>query len=108
MDGDTIKTDGVIVVDAPELGTHVVLVEGNVGDALMLMDKAAGMPRYEFLMLTLSISLRIDGKPVTLEQIKAMPGSKLKALLRIAPKAVELNQFFESVADDEEDPEPKS
>lgn len=105
MDGD-IKTDGVRVVDAPELGARVELHEGTVGDALMLMNASGEMPRFEFLMLTLSLSLRVDGKRFTLDELKALPGSKLKALLRIAPQAVEINQFFDAA--ESEDDEPKS
>lgn len=108
MDGDAIKTDGRITVDAPDLGAHVELIEGNVGDALMLMEQAAKLPRFEFLLLTLSVSLHIDGKRLTLDEIKALPGRKLKTLLRIAPQAVELNQFFEAPAEGEEDTPPKS
>ena len=109
MDGDEhIKTDGVLIVDAPDLGALVELREGTVGDALALMDAAPTLPRFEFLLMTLAVSLRIDGRSFTLAELKNLPGRKLAALLRIAPQAVELNQFFPAATDEGEDAEPKS
>lgn len=106
MDGDA-KPIGTKTIDAPDLGARVELVEGNVGDAMMLMDSAGKLPRLEFLLLAVSVSLRIDGRRYTLDELKAMPGRKARALLGLANDAMALNQFFP--ADEGEDDEaPKS
>jgi hypothetical protein len=108
MDGDAKTITGPTTIDAPDLGAHVELVEGNVGDAMMLMDSAGKLPRLEFLLLAVSVSLRIDGRRYTLDELKAMPGRKARALLGLANQAMALNQFFPATDDESEDDAPKS
>lgn len=105
-DGD-MKNDGAIVIDdAPELGGHVELVEGTVGDALRLIEaQQAGVTGVRFTLETLAISLRVDGKRLNMDELLALPVNCTNALLlRVGPRALELNRFFPRV-EGEEDPE---
>lgn len=106
-DGDMKTEEGAILVDAPDLGARVELVEGNVGDALRLIDVARTQSHFVFLMEALAVSLRIDGRRFTADELRAMPGRKTRALLALGPQAINLNSFFEPGADTEDD-EPKS
>lgn len=111
-DGD-MKTDmGVIVVDdAPALGKRVELHEGTVGDALQLIEaQRNGTTGVDFLFLALSIALRVDGKRFTVAELHAMPMRCTAALLRLGPRALEVNMFLPKEGDDADDdtvtPEP--
>lgn len=114
-DGD-MKTEGVVVInDAPELGAHVELHEGTVGDALQLIDaQQAGVTGIQFVLLALAVSLRINGERRTVEQLKALPVRCTNSLLRIGQQALEVNRFFPKANDDDtadvepEPPDPKS
>lgn len=103
MDGGRMKSDGAIVVtDVPELADRVELVEGTVGDALRLMDmQRAGNTGIPFIFECLAISLRLDGKRLSVEELHALPMHCLSALLRLGNQALEVNKFFP--ADDEEE-----
>lgn len=107
-DGDMKTEDGAILVDAPHLGARVELVEGNVGEALRLIEVARTQSHFEFLMEALAVSLRIDGRRYTADELRAMPGRKTRALLEVAPKAIELNSFFVPEPEDGEIEEGKS
>lgn len=109
-DGDMKTETGVVVSDAPELGARVELHEGTVGDALALIDaQRNGVTGMAFMFMALAISLRIDGKRYSVEELHALPMRCTNALLRIAPRALEINMFT-TRADDAEDtdsePEP--
>lgn len=108
-DGD-MKTDGVITVHAPELGAHVELHEGTVGDALRMIDaQQAGITGVPFMLEALAISLRVDGKRYSVDELKALPMRCTNALLRIGPQALEVNRFFpkEDGDDDATEAEPR-
>lgn len=101
----------VAVEDAPELGARVELVEGTVGDALHLIDQQqAGITGVRFTLEALAISLRVDGRRLTVDEIKALPVKCTNALLlRLGPRALELNRFFpREGGEDEEQEEPET
>lgn len=106
-DGD-MKTEGVIVVDdAPELGARVELREGTVGDALRLLEaQRNGTTGNDFMFLALSVSLHINGKRFTPDELLAMPMHCANALLRLAPRALQVNLFTPKEDGDEDAEEP--
>lgn len=107
-DGD-MKTEGVITVtDAPELGACVELREGTVGDALRLLEaQRTGITGNDFLFLALSVSLHINGKRYTPDELLAFPMHCANALLRLAPRALAVNLFTPREDGDESEPEPE-
>lgn len=104
-----MKSEGAIVVDdAPELGGRVELVEGTVGDALRLIEaQQAGITGVRFTLEALSISLRVDGRRLSVDELLALPVNCTNALLlRVGPRALEFNRFFPQT-EGEDNPEIK-
>lgn len=94
-DGNSKLPEGIITVDAPVLGAKVELHEGTVGDALRLIEaQQSGLVGFSFMLEALAISLRVDGKRLTVEQLKALPMKSTNTLMRIGTQALELNRFF--------------
>lgn len=107
-DGDMkTETGAVVVNDAPELGTRVELHEGTVGDALQLMDaQRNGVTGMAFLFMALAVSLRIDGKRYTVDELHALPMRCTSALMRIGMRALEINMFTVRDGAEDSDTEP--
>lgn len=87
-------------VDAPELGAHVELVETTVGELLPLIKLAETGDAMALVMATLAASLWIDGKRVSEAQLRALGARKLRALMRLGPQALAINNFATATPDD--------
>lgn len=99
--------DGIVTVDAPKLGAHVELHEGTVGDALRLIEaQQSGAVGFSFMLEALAISLRVDGRRMTVEELKALPMSATSALMRIGTQALEINRFFTREESDDTEAAP--
>lgn len=85
-----------VIVDAPTLGEKVELVEGTIGEILPLMTMGENMADGDNATLALSalaVSLRINGTQLSLADLQKLGARKLKALMALAPKALEVNGF---------------
>lgn len=96
------------VCDEPTLGAHVELIEGTVGDALALIELNGKVPNLELGFHALAVSLRVDGRRFTVDELKQLPGSTMPALLRLSSDAIALNNFFPAVTPEGDETEPKS
>lgn len=105
-DGNVNNENVIAIDDAPELGGRVELHEGTVGDALRLIEaQQAGVTGVRFTLEALSISLRVDGKRLSVDDLLALPVNCTNALLlRVGPRALDLNRFFPHV-EGEDNPE---
>ncbi len=93
-----------LTVDAPELGANVEMVEGTIGEILPLMlasDTESEGARADMALQALAVSLRIDGVQLTVADLQKLGARKFRALMRLAPKALEVNGFTAGGEEDE-------
>lgn len=93
------------VIDAPELGASVELVECSVGELLRLLELAQADKHVDLTFAALAATLVIDGKRVTEVQLRDLPAHNWRLLfLEIGPRALRINKIRQEEATPEEKP----
>jgi hypothetical protein len=90
------------VIDAPELGASVALVECSVDEVLHLLEIAEDGKTIPLMLAALGASLEVDGKRITETDIRAMKASVVKSLLRLGPLALRVNSIIPEETEDGE------
>jgi hypothetical protein len=81
-------------VDAPELGASVFLNECTVGEMMPLLAIAESGDTYRLMIAALSATLEIDGKRQSTADLEGMNARKLKTLMKLGPRALQINSII--------------
>jgi len=95
------QTRRVEKMDAPELGEEVVLEECTVDELLPLFEVAQQGKNGALMLATLAVSLRVNGQRFSEEEIRALPASKFRALMRLGAQALRINSIIPEEEEDE-------
>lgn len=83
----------------PELGNLVELREGTVGDILPLAAQAGELSTADLMLRVLAASLFADGVRVTEDALRALPARRFRELMKLGPRALEINGFTSEAED---------
>jgi hypothetical protein len=81
-------------VDAPLLGASVFLNECTVGEMMPLLKLAETGDTYRLMIAALAATLEIDGVRQSEADLEAMNARKLKALMKLGPRALQINSII--------------